>query len=237
MEIEDLVGAFDARAVDVGEWRPKGSVNITSMPPVLFEQLSAGGEIERVVTRARWRFVPEREEDFRAPPLTNARLDKITRWSGWKDSFARHRLIVPMTGYYEFVEMVIDGKKVKQPYFIHDPDGEILLAAGLYNVGHDPKADYTGLGFTIITTDGVDAAGEVHDRMPVFLPPDAVDDWLQPGDWDVKARKAWKERLGTISVPVSRRLVAHPTSRALNNTRTVRVDDLSLMDPIELPED
>lgn len=73
--------------------------------------------------------------------------------------------------------------------------------------------------------------------MPVFLPPDAVDDWLQPGDWDVKVRKAWKERLGTISVPVSRRLVAHPTSRALNNTRTVRVEDLSLMDPIELPED
>ena len=60
---------------------------------------------------------------------------------------------------------------------------------------------------------------------------------LPTPSWGGKARKAWKERLGTISVPVSRRLVAHPTSRALNNTRTVRVDDLSLMDPIELPED
>ncbi|WP_018134036.1 SOS response-associated peptidase [Acaricomes phytoseiuli] len=230
----DLERDYEAQGADLGEWQPRGSVNITAHAPVLLEQADEHGELERALVRGRWRFVPQREEDFRPAPLINARLDKLQRWSGWRESYIGQRCGVPMSGYFEFIERLVEGRKVKQPYFISDPSGEPLLAAGLYSEATDPKSGFAGLGFTIITTDGVDAAGEIHDRMPVFLPADVIDDWLALGEWDTSTRREWKEALGSMSAPIAARLKAHPTSRALNNTRTVDVHNLSLVEPVDL---
>lgn len=233
--IQDIVAAGDARIPEWGSrWRPKASVNPASTAPVLLETLTDAGEIDRRLELGRWRFVPEHNRDARPQPLINARLDKLQAWSGWRASYADHRLVVPMSGYYEFVATEVDGNTVKQPYFIHDPNAQVIWAAGLYSRRPDGKTGYEGLGYTIITTQGVDQAGDVHDRMPVFLPPDAVGQWLQPGHWDAAMRKEWQTHLADISGPISKNLRTYPTSRALNNTRTVNVHDLSLVEPVDL---
>ncbi|MBX4421421.1 SOS response-associated peptidase, partial [Mycobacterium tuberculosis] len=56
----------------------------------------------------------------------------------------------------------------------------LQASAGLlafHREGHDEA--WTA-PFTIITRTGEDAAGEVHDRMPVFLTAAAWDTWLTP---------------------------------------------------------
>lgn len=87
----------------------------------------------------------------------------------------------PALGYYEWQETE-DGK---QPFFVHLP-GEVLMFAGIVRAWHDPakpKDDSTGtrLSMAIITLDAHVAPGEVHDRMPAFLLPEVVGDWLGDG--------------------------------------------------------
>ncbi len=54
--------------------------------------------------------------------------------------------------------------------------------AGLWSVWHDPKAPREAplLSTTILTTESVDQLANVHDRMPLILPRDRWDAWLDP---------------------------------------------------------
>jgi putative SOS response-associated peptidase YedK len=87
--------------------------------------------------------------------------------------------------YYEWTPREHDGKVRKQPYYVHPADDGVLAFAGLYEMWRDPtKADddpdrwlWTTV---IITTDATGAAGEIHDRTPLILPPDRIDAWLDP---------------------------------------------------------
>ncbi|MGW6229466.1 SOS response-associated peptidase, partial [Cellulosimicrobium cellulans] len=77
------------------------------------------------------------------------------------------------------------GKVPKQPYWIAPGDGESAAFAGLYEFWRDrTKADDDPdrwlVSTTIITTDAAPYLAEIHDRMPLALPADAWDAWLDP---------------------------------------------------------
>ncbi len=98
----------------------------------------------------------------------------------FKTAMRKRRAIVPATGYYEW--RLVDG--VKQPEFVHLPD-ELTVFAGLYEWWRDPaKADDDPdrwvLSATIVTRDAVGELGSIHERMPVFLAPELIDEWLDP---------------------------------------------------------
>ena len=73
----------------------------------------------------------------------------------------------------------------KQPFFLHRRDGGLLVMAGLYEIWRDPAMDRDDDSAwlrtcTVITTQATDAAGHIHDRMPMVVGRDAVDAWLDP---------------------------------------------------------
>ena len=73
----------------------------------------------------------------------------------------------------------------KQPFFLHRRDGGLLVMAGLYEIWRDPAKERDDDSAwlrtcTVITTEATDAAGHIHDRMPMVVRPDAVDAWLDP---------------------------------------------------------
>lgn len=77
------------------------------------------------------------------------------------------------------------GKVPKQPYWIAPDDGRSAAFAGLYEFWRDrTKADDDPdrwlVSTTIITTDAAPYLAEIHDRMPLALPSDAWDAWLDP---------------------------------------------------------
>ena len=66
--------------------------------------------------------------------------------------------------------------------FIHSVDGSPLAVAGLRVAWKDPSdPNHRWLhSTTLITTAANDLMSSVHDRMPVLIPRDRWDDWLNP---------------------------------------------------------
>lgn len=204
------------------EWEPSYSLAITNSAPVMRERLAEGGELERQGGLLRW-GVPDPAPERKGRPMQNARLSSLHYFAVWKELFGTgQRLVAPMQGWFEWIE---PRPKHKQPIFIHDPEAPLLLAAGLW------AADGT---FTIITVKGKDAAGEVHDRMPLLLDDALVGDWLNPAGLSPRDGAALLREVRGGSDRIAGRLGTRAVSRDLNNVRTVRRDDPALLDPVEL---
>jgi putative SOS response-associated peptidase YedK len=70
----------------------------------------------------------------------------------------------------------------KRPYFFGPKDGKLLALAGLWESWeHEGEVLDT---FAILTTDANEVAAPVHSRMPVILPAESYDAWLDPGNQD-----------------------------------------------------
>lgn len=103
-----------------------------------------------------------------------------------------------------------------------------MSAAGLYELWADPdKADDDPTRFlwsaSVITCQARDAAGTIHDRSPLILPPDMIDAWLDPSLTD-PARV--RDLVDQVPPP---QLQPYPVARAINSVRNNRPD---LLDPV-----
>lgn len=161
----------------------------------------------------------------------NARLETVATNGMFRPSFQSKRCVVPMLGYYEWEAREEAGKTVKQPYFIHHGDqAGYLAAAGLWTARKDDSTGEWAITYTIITREARDASGEIHDRMPVFLTADVVDEWLDPGrrtDVDDVL-----ELLRDSSADVAAEIVTHPVDRRVNDVRRADRLDPELTSPI-----
>lgn len=155
LEIQDLIdegwSIDDAMTAVLGDLTPTYSVAPTNLVPVFGDHR---------IDIAHWGF--KRVFGGRKQNLINARMDRLATARTWKKPLLTSRCIVPMSGYYEWVD--------RKPWYISADDP--LAAAGLFESRED------GNYVTIITTEGRDEAGRVHDRMPAFLTDDLWDDWL-----------------------------------------------------------
>lgn len=91
--------------------------------------------------------------------------------------------------------------------------------AGLYEFWRGPDGWLSST--TIITTDATDELGWVHDRMPMIVPREHWDEWLDPGATDAAAAVA------LLRAPTS--LGHRRVSRAVN---TVGTDGPQLIEPL-----
>ena len=227
-----LVGELDLEGADPGfEWSPAYSVAPRTRAPVIRDRLIDDQRV-REAFLPTWGLRPSWAKE-KGPRPINARLEGVATNGMFRSAFASARALVPMTGYFEWQEAVEDGKKVKNPSYVHPPDEELLLAAGLLAFHREGDEDEWRTTFTIITRTGEDAAGEVHDRMPVFLTSRAWDTWLDP-------EKVGKDQIGDLldvldvqSRSVAATLRTRPVSRAVNNVRTLDRHDSRLIDPVK----
>jgi len=167
----------------------------------------------RTIALARWGLIPEWADDpdkRQAPPI-NARADRLSQSPMFRQPFSRRRCLVPATGFYEW--QARSQGKGKQPHLIQLRDGRVFAFAGLWerwsdSNGHDIDS------FTIVTTASNELVKFVHNRMPVVLPRDAWDTWLDPQTRDndqLMRLLGPPEAKGWETMPVSRR-VNSPTN-------------------------
>jgi putative SOS response-associated peptidase YedK len=228
---DDLIRAFVAEGNDFEDWVPSYSIAPTDITPIIRERKrSDSGEVTRTIDAAVWDFHPSFMRESRRPQI-NARIETVATNGLWKGAFAGSRCIVPMRGYYEWSELEQDGKKLKQPHFIHGDSGT-LAAAGIYTAR---KVDDAWVVSTaIITREARDASGEVHDRMPVFLTPDVYDEWLNPQKLATDAeREGMVSLLQDISGGVASKITTYEVDRRVNNSRTIDPQDSDLINPVE----
>jgi putative SOS response-associated peptidase YedK len=175
--------------------------------------------VARELRVVRWGLVPSWAKDVTiGNRLINARAETVDSKPAFRRAFARRRCLLPADGFYEWVEAEEQGRKRKQPYYIHRTDGGVLAFAGLYELWRDksypddhPQAwMWTAV---IITTKAEDEAGRIHDRMPMVIDPSRWADWLDPDNNDAT-------RLHTLLAPaVAGTLASYPVSRDVNSVR------------------
>jgi putative SOS response-associated peptidase YedK len=172
-----------------------------------------------VIQPFQWGLVPSWAKDVKiGSKMINARAETILEKPSFKGLVIKHRLIIPMDGFYEW-RLPADGtptKTPKTPMFIHRADGAPLAVAGLWARWRDRDAadDAPWLHTcTVITTSANRTMAPVHNRMPVILPASSWDEWLDPANRDGEA-------LHELMVPAADDvLVMHEVSTSVNNVR------------------
>lgn len=180
-------------------------------------------EGRRVLVAFRWGLVPPWADDPRiGGRMINARAETVAEKPAFRDSFRRKRCLVPTDGFYEW-KREPDGSKT--PYYVRAADGDPLALAGLWAAWRDrgdPDAEALRT-CTVVTTDANASLRSLHHRMPVVLPRDAWDEWLDPANDDVAAL------VHLLRPAPDDLLVASPVGDAVNN---VRNDSPELLAPV-----
>lgn len=135
---------------------------------------------ERRLDVYSWGLVPSWARDRSgAGRLLNARAETLTTKPAFRSAFARRRCLVPADGWYEWTPH--PHGPGKQPYFLTPADGSVLAFAGLWESWGSGGDRFVTC--TVVTTAAQGALADVHDRMPLVLPPDRWAQWLgESGD-------------------------------------------------------
>ena len=153
--------------------------------------------------------------------MINARAETLTSKPAFKGVFKKHRLLIPMDGFYEWQAgapggpVTKAGKPAKQPMYIERLDGEPLAVAGLWSAWKDPAQEGSDWlhSASVITTSANATMRPIHDRMPVILPRSAWAAWLDPANQDI-------ESLADLLQPAPDDLLAtRAVSTEVNNVR------------------
>ncbi len=208
----DLAGSFVELEADY-------NMAPTKLAPLVIGRRdeSSSAPPQRELLTARWGLIPSWAKDASiGSRMINARSETVAEKPSFKTAFARRRGLVPADGYFEwYAGQAREGEKKppKQPFYITPQDGSVLAMAGLYEFWKDREADEWVVSYTILTTTATDDLGHVHERMPLFLEPEAYDAWLDP------APRPTDELLGMLVPAAPGRLDAFAVSTAVNNVR------------------
>lgn len=104
--------------------------------------------------------------------VINARSETAATKPMFRESTRRRRCLVPATNYFEWERR--EGGKVK--YAIWPSGSELLYMGGLYII---PPETHLAL-FVILTRPVAESIAFIHDRMPVIVSQEKMNDWLSP---------------------------------------------------------
>ena len=183
--------------------------NIAPQSTIPIIRFKAGvGRVEQLV---KWGLIPAWAKDPSiGTKLTIARSETVAQKPAFRNSFIRHRCIVPASGFYEWKTIDIAGKTRRQPYYIHptEPDAYFALAA-LLAAWKNPVGEII-VSTCLITTTANALMAPIHDRMPVILTTAQIDAWLDPANHDSARLQAMLAPCDPVG------MAAHPVSLAVN---------------------
>ncbi len=136
---------------------------------------------------ASWGLIGSWQKDFASARASqshaiNARRESVFEKPTFRDAVRKRRCLVPADGYYEWAT-ALGPYRPKQPFYICSPDGHSLSFAGIWNEWVSSKGEVIE-SVAIITCDAVGRLAEVHSRMPVILPRNRWESWMDPSNQD-----------------------------------------------------
>jgi putative SOS response-associated peptidase YedK len=161
----------------------------------------------------RWWLVPHWSKDGKINASTfNARSETVSQSKLFAPYFRSSRCLVPADAFYEWQKAVPGRPGEKQPWCIRRKDKRPMLFAGLFSFWQRSEAESVGT-FTILTAMPNAVLEPIHNRMPVILPPDHAEMWL---DRSFK-ETATLEKL--LRPSPAEEIEAYKVSTAVNNAR------------------
>ena len=154
-----------------GDWLTfESAYNIAPTQEVL---TVVGGETRRGGFM-RWGLIPHWAKNASiGSRMINARAETVAEKPAFRDALRRRRCLVLADGFYEWQRT----GGAKRPMRIVMRSGEPFAFAGLWSVWRDPEGKAVP-SCAIITTAANDLLRPIHDRMPVVLPKDLEELWL-----------------------------------------------------------
>ena len=147
--------------------RTSGEIRPTDVVPVL----APGKDGRKAVFPMKWGFQgPGRSL------IVNARSETAARKPTFREAWERHRCIVPASWYYEWEHLTDRSgqKSVGDKYMIQPRGTSVTWLAGLYRIEDGLPV------FTILTREPSEELRRIHERMPLILPAEKIDDWIRP---------------------------------------------------------
>lgn len=158
----------------------------------------------------RWGLIPSWADDPSiGNRLINARADTVATKPSFRSAFKSRRCLVATDGFFEWQKV---GSK-KQPWYFQMKDGRPFAFAGLWETWRPREGGDPIETCSLITTDANEVLQPVHDRMPVIIPLEEYDAWLDPSQKDV-------QRLVPLLRPFAAdRMRSYPVGVRVNNPR------------------
>ena len=147
-----------------------GEVSPSCIVPVIATTKSGA----RSVFPMKWGFANPRTGGL----LINARSETASTKPTFREAWASHRCIVPASYYFEWEHKTdSSGKKsTGTKYMIQPAEATVTWLCGLYRLEEGLPS------FVILTREPDEAIRFIHDRMPLMLPREQVDEWIRPGN-------------------------------------------------------
>ena len=154
----------------------------------------------------RWGLIPPWADDPQiGSRMINARSETAPEKPSFRRAFRERRCLIPADGFYEWQRT----NGAKQPFYIHMHDGHPFAFAGLWE-SWSKGGEGEVRTCAILTTEANAVVGDVHERMPVIVAPDAYDVWLDPA--------SERDELVDLLAPYpDEEMEAYPVSRFVNS--------------------
>lgn len=190
---------------EVPDLLPRSNIAPGQTVAIVRQQPQAEG---RELAYLRWGLIPAWADDPSiGDRMANARSETAATKPSFRRAFRSRRCLVVADGFYEWQRT--NGRK--QPYFVGLQNDRPFGLAGLWErweKGGEPVESCT-----ILTTDANDLMHPIHERMPVIIPPEQYDLWLD-------ARCQDTEKLAKLLRPCSSKgMVAYRVSTLVNNPK------------------
>ncbi len=164
----------------------------------------------------RWGLIPKwAKSESIGNRMINIRAETLEEKPGFRRLLDSKRCLMVADGFYEWKE----ENGVKYPIYFTLKDHEPFAFAAIWDTWADPQGQPIR-SCALITTNPNDLVAQAHNRMPVILPAEARQEWLNTELHDTKF-------LASLLVPFpASEMTARQVSRAVNN---VAVDNPSVL--------
>lgn len=145
-----------------------GEVRPTDIVPVI----APNSRGEKCVFPMQWGF----KANDNKRTLFNARMETAGIKPTFKAAWQSHRCVIPASYYYEWEHFKSpDGKtKTGDKYAIQPTGSTVTWLCGLYRIEDGYPV------FVVLTKEPTAKLAKIHDRMPLMLPKEKINDWINP---------------------------------------------------------
>lgn len=179
IKVEEIPERFSIEQMSI-EFEPSYNVAPTQNVPVIIRT------DKNYLKMFKWGLIPSGAKDSSiAHKMINARAETVDVKPSFKYSFKRKRCLILADGFYEWKR---EGNK-KIPYRITLKDEKVFAFAGLWD-SWLATSGHTINSCTIITTIPNEIIKPIHNRMPVILPKNQEEQWLDTSISDVESIKS-----------------------------------------------
>ncbi len=127
-------------------------------------------DLNREARFLQWGLIPFWSKEPKG--IINARVETIAEKASFNESFQKRRCLIFADGFYEWER----SGKISQPYYFQLKDGAPFTFAGIWDQWRSNDRLITSCA--IITTTANELLAKIHTRMPVILPVELHDLWL-----------------------------------------------------------